>query len=57
MEFLVIALYMLPTLFAMARSHANTTPILIVNIFFGWTILGWIICLAWAFSAQEKKAS
>jgi hypothetical protein len=57
MEFMIIALYMLPTLFAMARSHANTTPIFIVNLFFGWTILGWIVCLAWAFSAQEKKAN
>lgn len=57
MEFLVIALYMLPTLFALARSHRNTAPILIVNLCFGWTILGWIVCLAWAFSAQPEKAS
>jgi len=56
MEFLVIGFYMLPTLFALARSHRNTTPILIVNLFFGWTILGWIVCLAWAFSAQPEKA-
>lgn len=57
MEFFVIAFYMLPTLFAFARSHRNATPILIVNLFFGWTILGWIVCLAWAFSAQPEKAN
>lgn len=58
MEFLVIALYMLPALIALMRSHVNSTPIVIVNLFFGWTILGWIVCLAWAFSAQpEKKAN
>lgn len=57
MEFFVIAFYMLPSLFALARHHRNKVPLMIVNLFFGWTILGWIACLAWAFSAQPEKAN
>jgi hypothetical protein len=56
MEIFVIGLYLLPALIAIGRSHANTTALLIINLFLGWTVLVWIICLAWAFSAQPKKA-
>ena len=49
------AIYLLPAIVALNRVHPNGMPIFIVNLFFGWTLLGWVICLAWAFSAAGGK--
>jgi Superinfection immunity protein len=40
-------LYFLPTILAANRGH-NVTGILLLNLFFGWTILGWFAVLLWA---------
>lgn len=44
----LIVLYMLPTVAALARGKKSTASIAIVNLFLGWTFIGWVICLAWA---------
>jgi hypothetical protein len=41
-------MYFLPTLIAFARSKRDTTAILLLNIFLGWTFIGWIVALVWA---------
>jgi hypothetical protein len=46
--------YFLPTFVGFFRKHPNMTPILIVNIFLGWTLVGYVVALAWAFTAQEE---
>ncbi|MFL6429822.1 MAG: superinfection immunity protein [Acidobacteriaceae bacterium] len=43
-----LALYFLPALVAKSRHHPNTSAIFMVNLFFGWTFLGWVICFIWA---------
>ena len=43
-----LALLFLPTLVANSRRHPNTLPIFLVNLFFGWTFIGWVISLIWA---------
>jgi hypothetical protein len=43
-----LALFFLPTLVAKSRNHPNTLPIFLVNLFFGWTFIGWAIALVWA---------
>lgn len=35
------ALYFLPTYEAWSRDHVNLTPIVLVNTFLGWTLIGW----------------
>lgn len=52
-----LALYLLPSGFAVLRNHRQTAPILIVNFFLGWTLIGWIIALAWSFSASPSHAA
>jgi Superinfection immunity protein len=52
----VISIYFLPTIIAASRSHRNTAPIFVINAFLGWTLLGWVLSLAWAFSAQDQKS-
>jgi hypothetical protein len=48
----VIGAYFLPTIAAESRKHKNAESILIVNLFLGWTFLGWVIALAWAFTSN-----
>jgi hypothetical protein len=41
-------LYFLPAIIALARNKRDTTSILILNLFLGWTAIGWVIALVWA---------
>lgn len=50
---LVLALYFLPTIVALARSHHNAVAIFLLNLFLGWTGLGWIVALVW--SATNRR--
>ncbi|MCX6005136.1 MAG: superinfection immunity protein [Chloroflexi bacterium] len=43
-----LALYFLPTIIAIVRKKSNLLLILLLNIFLGWTLVGWIIALVLA---------
>ena len=45
-------MYFLPTIVAFARSKRDTTSILLLNLFLGWTLIGWVIALVWAFKTD-----
>jgi Superinfection immunity protein len=45
---LVIFIYFLPTAAAINGRHPNYHSIFVMNLFFGWTIAGWIVALFWA---------
>ncbi len=47
-------LYFLPSIEAYRRKHENTQSILIVNLFFGWTLIGWVFSLVWAIKNPSK---
>lgn len=44
---LLALLYFLPTILAAHRGH-EVVGILLLNLFFGWTVLGWFAMLLWA---------
>ena len=41
--------YMLPTVVAVLTKNGQTIPVFIINLFLGWTLLGWVVALALAF--------
>ncbi len=45
---LFLATYMMPTFVAIARNHNQTTTISILNLVFGWSVVGWVILLLWS---------
>jgi hypothetical protein len=45
-------LYFLPAI--IAHNKRDFTAILLVNLFFGWTVIGWIVALIWACAAEAK---
>lgn len=38
----------LPTTIAFAKKKLNTNAIFSINLFLGWTIIGWIVALTWS---------
>ena len=48
-----LAIYFLPIIVAVARKKQKLLGIVLLNIFLGWTFIGWIIALIWAFSADR----
>jgi hypothetical protein len=48
--FAALMVYFIPSWIAGSRNHPNSWPIFIVNLFLGWTYIGWVIALAWASS-------
>ena len=44
-------IYFIPSIIGWNTKHLG--GIFVINLFLGWTILGWIIALAWAASAPR----
>ena len=49
-------MYFIPALVARQRKHPNSTAIMALDIFLGWTVLGWVVALVWALTAVTPKA-
>jgi hypothetical protein len=47
------ALYLLPIYEAWKNQHPNLTAIALVNIFLGWSLLGWVVAVVWAYKKPE----
>jgi hypothetical protein len=45
---LIFVFYFLPTLIAFLRQHKNKLAVFLLNLFLGWTVLGWVISLVWS---------
>ena len=43
---LLIILYFLPSI--IVRNKRNASAIVALNLFLGWTFVGWVISLVWA---------
>lgn len=50
----IVGLYFLPTIIAAARHKQNTIAIGALNLFLGWSFIGWIVALIWALSADPQ---
>ena len=49
----LVTLYELPAIVAYNKDHPRCLAILLVNILAGWTIVGWVIALVWAFAGTH----
>jgi hypothetical protein len=46
-----VLLYFLPAI--IARDKPDATALFLVNLLFGWTIIGWFIALIWACARES----
>ncbi|WP_174299560.1 superinfection immunity protein [Caulobacter sp. S45] len=42
-------MYFVPTIVAFRRKDRQRTAIFILNLFLGWTLIGWVGALVWAY--------
>jgi T4 superinfection immunity protein len=45
-----LAVWLIPGFIASVRHHHNQGAIWCLTIFLGWTFVGWVIALVWAFT-------
>ena len=48
-----LVVYFIPTIVAVKRDHPNKVAIICVDIFLGWSFLGWVVALVWALKNPE----
>ena len=51
-----LAVYLLPAVISWCRHHRNGAAIFMLNIFLGWTFVGWVAALVWSMTADVKRA-
>ncbi len=44
----LLVAYTVPTGIAIHRNMTDRTTLAVINLVFGWTVLGWFACLLWA---------
>lgn len=52
----LIVFYFLPAIIAMIRGHSNTTAIVVLDLFLGWTVIVWLVCLVWAVIGAKQQS-
>jgi len=45
--------YFLPFAIAFNKKRANTGAIFALNLFLGWTLIGWVVALVWALKEER----
>jgi hypothetical protein len=57
METLIVLLvvYFLPLMVASSRRHRQTLAIGVLTLLAGWTLIGWLVAIVWACTANTKE--
>ena len=50
----LFVMYWLPTIIAIVRQAHSSLGIFLLNFFLGVTVIGWIVALIWALSADNR---
>jgi hypothetical protein len=53
---LITFAYGLPALVAVHRRHDRSEAIALLNLLLGWTVLGWLVLLAWALRWTPRRS-
>ena len=49
-----LALYFLPTIVAVNRRVPNVGSVVVINIFLGWSFIGWVVAMAMAVRSRAR---
>ena len=44
----IFGLYLLPALISFLRRNKNWMAVFLLNLFLGWTGIGWVVALVWS---------
>lgn len=48
-------IYLLPAFIAYQRAHTNRHAILVINLFLGWSVIGWLGALIWSCTSAKSQ--
>jgi uncharacterized membrane protein YqaE (UPF0057 family) len=52
---MIVCGYFIPACIGYARGQHQRAAILVLNLLLGWTLLGWVGALIWAFTAVQRQ--
>jgi Superinfection immunity protein len=53
---ILLSLYFLPTIVAKLRGVPNFGSVAVLNLFLGWTFIGWVVALAMAARSVPRRS-
>jgi len=53
--FIAAVIYLAPSIVARQRHAPNTASVAVVNVFLGWTVIGWAVALAMAYRDPKLR--
>ena len=51
----LIAVYFFPSIEALIRESPDALQIAVLNLFLGWTVVGWVVALIWSVRAVRSE--
>ncbi|WNI31520.1 superinfection immunity protein [Streptomyces sp. ITFR-6] len=51
----IVLAYFVPTVVAFTRGVSNSGSVFVLNLFLGWTVVGWVVALAMATRSTEPR--
>lgn len=51
----IVLAYFLPAVIAFSRGVPNKGSVLVLNLFLGWTLVGWVVALAMAARSHQQR--
>jgi hypothetical protein len=51
----LLFMYFLPTMIGFLRGASSKWGILILDLFLGWSLIGWVIALIWSVIGKKKN--
>lgn len=51
----VVLVYFIPASVAVLRRHPNRVALFAANVIFGWTFIGWGLCLVWSLLTSNRS--
>ena len=55
--FVLLPIYFVPSYIAFKKQKLQKTAIVVLNVFLGWTFLGWVVALVWACMEDGTNAA
>jgi hypothetical protein len=54
---LYFLIYFIPTVIALVSKNNRVGAVFVINLFLGWTFIGWVWALVWAVSPKQQQQS
>lgn len=52
--FLVLFIYFIPSVNAYSKKKKNAGAVFALNVFLGWTLVGWVVALVWSATVDPE---